>query len=113
MIFRIAFEGTALEINFGNPVFDNFYSEFESLLAHVFHKLGSGNRGRKTGEVFNVGRDCQLSAGLGTGDYGCRQSGSCCVNAGGITGRAGTDDKNFTFVFSHFFLSCLFMFYIK
>lgn len=86
MIFRIAFEGTALEINFGNPVFDNFYSEFESLLAHVFHKLGSGNRGRKTGEVFNVGRDCQLSAGLGTGDYGCRQSGSCCVNAGGITG---------------------------
>lgn len=70
----------------------NAGAEFFGLLAHVVCEGESVDAVGKSGEVFNVGGDGELSAGLSALDDEGAEICAGGINAGGETGASGADD---------------------
>ena len=74
------------EFNTGSKTF--------GLLLHVDHELGACDALREAGEVFYFGSGCELASWLGAGQDERVEIGTCCVDGGGITGRASSNDDD-------------------
>lgn len=83
------------KIDFGNRVVNHLHADILRLIAHALHQFAALNRFGKTRKVLNFGRNGQLTADLRSGNQNRFEAGAGRVNAGGVSGGAGTDDEDF------------------
>ena len=83
------------KIDFGNRVVNHLHADILRLIAHALHQFAALNRFGKTRKVLNFGRNGQLAADLRSGNQNRFEAGAGRVNAGSVSGGAGTDDEDF------------------
>ena len=72
-----------------------------ALRLHLLHEPRTLDGGRKARIILDFGRDGELSAGLEASNHQGLQHRARGIDRGGVTGRAGTKDKNWGVAHGH------------